>query len=445
MKQVVHTEREFALIIRQVIDPPPVMLMYLRLLLNHLYGLEILNGQKLADVASLVMEHGHSVRCIFLIQNEEISSRNSISALSQRGNLPVVLIMPPYQAERHVAFCQGMKNVFVCDWDTAVGNAETSLQTIITGAFEAQGIVKLPIDDGQLPHALLKKRIQQRLKFGDTLPTLPEIVMRITQMLADPRTTANDLEEVIATDHAIVHRLIHVVRSSSLAGTRTDGHWTLKEAIVRLGSRQVGAVAQQVKLINSLVRPENSQFNIRRFWEHSVGCAVIADKLYADKLLPINTALEFDLYWIAALLHDVGKLVLGFFAWDYFQAVIGRMREGDTSFQRAEERLGHEVTHEYIGQLLMLNSDADRQLVQVAGSHNSTGAQPTPLVSLIHVADSLAKDFGLGYLEDEKGVYNSSVLVTLGVTRKDVDDIRASIGDSIVREVREIVSRCLKS
>ena len=108
-------------------------------------------------------------------------------------------------------------------------------------------------------------------------------------------------------------------------------------------------------------------------------------------------------------------------------------------------RLGHEVTHEHIGQLLMLNSDADKQLVQVAGSHNSTGAQPTPLVSLIHVADNLAKDFGLGYLEDEKGIYNSSVLVSLGVTRKDIDGIRTSMGDSMVREVREIVSRCLRS
>ena len=121
------------------------------------------------------------------------------------------------------------------------------------------------------------------------------------------------------------------------------------------------------------------------------------------------------------------------------------MREGSTSFQRAEERLGHEVTHEHIGQQLMLNSDADKQLVQVAGHHNSTGAQPTPLVSLIHVADNLAKDFGLGYLADEKGIYNSSVLVTLEITRKDIDGIRTSMGESMVREVREIVSRCLRS
>ena len=55
------------------------------------------------------------------------------------------------------------------------------------------------------------------------------------------------------------------------------------------------------------LRPENSQFNIRRFWEHSVGCAVIADKLYADKLIPMNAKIEFDLYWISALLHDIGK------------------------------------------------------------------------------------------------------------------------------------------
>ena len=35
----------------------------------------------------------------------------------------------------------------------------------------------------------------------------------------------------------------------------------------------------QVKMMNAIVRPEESRFDLRRFWEHSVGCALICDRL----------------------------------------------------------------------------------------------------------------------------------------------------------------------
>ena len=91
----------------------------------------------------------------------------------------------------------------------------------------------------------------------------------------------------------------------------------LKEIITRLGVKKVGAIAQQVKMINSLVKPEESKFDMKRFWEHSVGCAIIADKLYTERHVKLQAEIEFNDYWIGSLLHDVGKLVIGFFFWDW--------------------------------------------------------------------------------------------------------------------------------
>ena len=42
MKQIIHAEREYALIIQQTPDAPEVAATYLRLMLNYLYGLEAL-------------------------------------------------------------------------------------------------------------------------------------------------------------------------------------------------------------------------------------------------------------------------------------------------------------------------------------------------------------------------------------------------------------------
>ena len=443
MKQVVHAEQEFALLIQQAATPPPVVVPYLRLQLNYLYGLDILSASKLAEVASQVMEHGPSVRSIFLIQDEEITSRKPIDALSQRGEVPLFILMPPSLAAEHQTLLSSLPNVFVCDWDQALRPSDTSLQATLGSAFEAQGIVKLPVEIEGMPHDLLQKRLQRRLTHLTTLPTLPEIVVRIMQMLRDPETSAEDLEQVLASDAAIVHRLLQVVHSPMFAGTREDGQWTLTEAIVRLGFKEVGAIAQQIKLINGLVKPEQSPFDLRRFWEHSVGCAVIADRLSTGKLLALGHAVPFDAYWIAALLHDLGKLVLGFFAWEYFAEVLTRMDSHDMWFRQAEERLGHEVTHEYLGRLLLLQANASPELVEAVGSHNLPGSRPSPLVCLVHVANNLCKELGLGYLPSEKAKYRASVLSALQMTQQDMDHLAASLGTDVVAQIRELTEQCL--
>ncbi len=51
----------------------------------------------------------------------------------------------------------------------------------------------------------------------------------------------------------------------------------------------------------------------------------------------------------------------------------------------------------------------------------------------------------MGYLKDERAVYSPAVLNDLGLAEKDLNDIRDSIEDSIVGEVKQIVAACLAS
>ena len=104
------------------------------------------------------------------------------------------------------------------------------------------------------------------------------------------------LEKNLLGDPAIVHKLLQVISTPVFAGGGHKGNWTLREAIIRLGLKKVGVIAQQVKLMNSLVKPQDSNFDINRFWTHSLGTALIADKLYTDRLIPLRTKIEFNDY-----------------------------------------------------------------------------------------------------------------------------------------------------
>lgn len=316
---------------------------------------------------------------------------------------------------------------------------------MIETAFAEHGIGELFENLENASHQEAQQRVARRLQNLNTLPTLPEVALRILAMVDDPQVTVEDLENVLINDPAIVHKLLRVVNSPVFAGSGHQGGWTLQEAIVRLGRRKVGAIAHQIKLMNSLVRPEDSLFDLHRFWEHSVGCALIADRLYTQKLVPLPQAIAFNDYWIGGLLHDIGKLVMGFFFWHHFELVLSRMASEDISFREAEKGFGDAANHEYLGRLLLLTSSVGENLVEAVGTHHTTGNAPGSLVCLIHLANNISKDLGLGYLREERTEYSESVLKALDLTEEDVAELKEALGPAVAREIEEIVERCVQT
>ncbi|MFH1567755.1 MAG: HDOD domain-containing protein, partial [Gemmatimonadota bacterium] len=181
----------------------------------------------------------------------------------------------------------------------------------------------------------------------------------------------------------------------------------------------------------------------RRFWTHSVACAYIADRLLSRKLLKLDAEIPFDRYWVAALLHDIGKLVIGFFAWEYYREVVESVHRRESSFRREEERLEHLLTHEYVGRLVLINAGAPRDTIEVAATHNTPPGQPRPLVCLVHMANNLAKQLGFGVIPEAESRYSASVLMALGLKRSDADRLAKTLGDEAAADVEDIVGRCL--
>jgi HD-like signal output (HDOD) protein len=433
----------YALVLQETEAIPRPVAAFLNLLLSYRYGLEVRTETSLGSALSASSQLGASLTGIFIVRDQPLDNRNPVMALGKRGQIPVFVLLPAAQVEQHQQVLRTMKGVYICAWEDALCQTGLSLQMVVTTVLDELRVGRVLVDEKGASAEVIQQRVERRLNHIDTLPTVPELILQITKLLADPATQVEDLEEILVSDPAIVHRLLKVVGSSALAGRRGNGGWTLREAIVRLGLKQVGAIAQQIKLINSLVKPENSPFNVRRFWVHSVGCAVIADKLYVEKLVQLQDPVPVDHYWIGAVLHDVGKLVMGFFFWDAFEAILQRMNTPKTPFHWAEARLGNAVTHEYLGQLMLLRAKADPEIVELVKGHNNVGRKPSPLVCLVNVADNLCKDLGLGYLEKEQGVYSPAVLAGVGLSEEQLQILKDTMGQKMTDEVEDLVGLCL--
>jgi len=440
------TSREYGLLVVQDGKHQRSLVRVLMLILNYRYGLDLISVASFFKGFSAVQKQGRHIRCAVVVQDRKIDSRSSIASLNEEGRIPVFLVLPKRLIESHRELCGRLENIHFCAWEDALGSSEDSLPATVERVFADQGIGDLfgAATDG-LPHTELQELVEMRLEHLKTLPTLPQVALRIMAIISDPNSNVEVLEEVLSSDPAIVHKLLQLVNSPLFAGSGHKGGWGLDEAILRLGRRKVDAIAQQINMMTHLVKPAESLFDMQRFWEHSVGCAVIADRLCRDKLIRLESPLEFNDYWIGALLHDSGKLVLGFFFWDHFEEMLGTMNQQDCTFRQAERELCDVANHEFLGRLLLLRSSVQEQLVEAVGTHHNTGSSPGDLTCLLHMANNLCKDLGKGYLPFEATVYSAQVLEKLGMQAGDVRRLQESLGDKVVEEIEELVARCTRS
>jgi len=435
------TSQEFALIVQQEGRSQQTLAKFISLFLNYRFALQIDVVEDLISAAGVIRRRGKRTRCVFVIQNTPLSTRTTVPALTLKGTVPLFVVAPGNVVMDMEEAGGELVNVHFCRWELAFTQDEGSLQRVV-----AQGMLGDEVDaifgkkEGE--QNSLEERVRSRLDQLDTLPTLPSVVLHIMRLISDPNTTVTQLEELLLRDPAIVLKVLQVANSPVFAGSGHKGRWTLKDALVRLGLRKVGAIAQQIALINTFVRPSHSSFDLDRFWQHSVACALVANELCEGQMVKLAEPVEFNEYWIVSLLHDAGKLVQGFFYFEWFERILRQM-DSSTPYHAAEAEMSAGIGHETIGSLLLEKSGLPTDMIDAVRLHHRPGESPAPLTALVHVADNIAKDIGLGYTDDEKGSYDRAALAALGLSREGVRKVSDALAELVTGEVQELVRQCM--
>ena len=121
------SDQELALIVLQQGKPQQVLAKFLNLMLNYQYGLSIVVAPELSKAASLLGQHKGKVRCVFVIQDEAISSVVSLQALSDQNQIPLFLILPTKKLGPQRMACSGMRGISFCAWEQAFSAGGASL------------------------------------------------------------------------------------------------------------------------------------------------------------------------------------------------------------------------------------------------------------------------------------------------------------------------------
>jgi putative nucleotidyltransferase with HDIG domain len=238
------------------------------------------------------------------------------------------------------------------------------------------------------------KKVISRLK---DLPTLPQVVAKVMQIVSNPMASAADLNEVIAVDPALTAKVLRLANSAYYGFPKEIT--TIAQAVVILGFNTIRNLALSVSVHKMLFEgKDRSQFSPREFWKHSVGTAV-ASKMLARR---IGFKAEENAF-TAGLLHDIGKSFFEqFYHSDYMGALEGAQAGQQALWECERERMG--LDHAQVGAWMAerWNLPADLQAAILHHHHPQEEGQHQVMVSLVHAANEICLMQGIGASGDRR-------------------------------------------
>ena len=138
------------------------------------------------------------------------------------------------------------------------------------------------------------------------LPSLPDVALKIKNILEDPDVSARQVAQVVGTEATFSARLLKVANSAALNSSGT----TIKDiptAITRMGFKMAHSIAVAIAMDQVLNAHSMGKLDkyFKELWRHSLNVAAFSYVIAKNK-----TKIKPDEALIAGLLHDVGKIYL---------------------------------------------------------------------------------------------------------------------------------------
>jgi HD-like signal output (HDOD) protein len=179
----------------------------------------------------------------------------------------------------------------------------------------------------------MREKILRLLESEGDLPPLPDIVIRIHQMVNRIDTNVRDIVKVIEMDPVLAGNILKL--SNSVYYTRSPLQIkSLTVAITKIGLNTLLKMVYALKLCPLFA--DSPFISGRQFWTHSLAVAIFTQSLSTR----IHTTQEqYDISYLAGLMHDVGIMALAYLIPLEYDTLLTQLRESDESLVSHERAL----------------------------------------------------------------------------------------------------------
>lgn len=212
------------------------------------------------------------------------------------------------------------------------------------------------------------------------IPSLPVVITELLASMGQEDTNVEQLAAKIAQDQGLTAKTLRLANSSFYGMAQQVT--TLQQAIAILGFRTIRCLATTTGLMAAV--PQGTAWDATAFWRHGIAAAVCARELAN------TTDCNPDHAYTAALLHDIGRLVLATQFPSPYAAALAYQAEHACPVLEAEQTvLG--LDHTTVGHAMTRHWNFPIEFQDAIADHHAPRMpDEDPLTTTVRMANALA-------------------------------------------------------
>jgi HD-like signal output (HDOD) protein len=272
------------------------------------------------------------------------------------------------------------------------------------------------------------KRIQAYIA---RMPSLSTTVAKVLAICNNPKASPNDLKRVISLDPVLSGQVLKLINSAYYGLPRPIT--SLTRAIIMLGLNTVKNLALSCAILETVGdRRASRVFDMQDFWAHSLCVGVTAKLLAVVKGTSLH---ECEDFFVAGLLHDLGKIPLSNQFPDGYFRVLDMSQRGKGTIYHCENTI-FGMDHCGVGQMIAEKWKLGAFLIDALGHHHCPDqslAQTRSSVSIVALANMFSVLLAHGAPGRNDGAWSmmAYLLAQTGLDWETLYDLRERVSDEI--------------
>lgn len=234
----------------------------------------------------------------------------------------------------------------------------------------------------------------------EQLPTLPDTFYRLSAAIKDENVSFSEIGEIISLDPALTVHLLKVVNSSFYGfSSQID---TVSHALSVIGTEQLTQLVLATMVMGRFRQIPGGLMDLRAFWQHSIGCG-----LAARSIAVLGGHSNVERFFVAGLLHDIGRLVMCLKTPALFrQALEFSRKSGDRLYKSEAKCFGFD--HSMVGGSLLKAWNLPEFFEFTTTYHHRplVAEKYTQEAAIIHLADAIAHANQVGEDDERDRVFS---------------------------------------
>ena len=210
--------------------------------------------------------------------------------------------------------------------------------------------------------------IQDLISENEPLASLPNTFYLLQEAMEDPDSDFAKIGKIISIDPALTLRLLKIVNSAFYGYSNQIE--TVSHALGVVGTEQLMQLVLATSVVGQFKGIPKDMINMEYFWRHSVACGLVA-----RTISEMNNETDGERYFVAGLLHDIGRLVMCLKIPDQFRIAMDFARNSGDRWYKAEAKY-FGFDHGGVGGALLRSWNLPKRLQEsVAHHHNPSAAK----------------------------------------------------------------------